>query len=129
MFGFRNKNKKVTKKATLAPKETEETKKEEVETVETEDKSEICNYRISKKTQEILKTHGIVKLFPIQYKTFTDIYNGLDIIGRDRTGSGKTLGYALPVIERYRAEGYFEKKSRGRKPIDIIIVPTRELVI
>ncbi len=32
-------------------------------------------------------------------------------------------------MERYRAEGYFEKKTRARKPIVMVIVPTRELVI
>lgn len=57
------------------------------------------------------------------------IYNGVDLIGRDKTGSGKTLGYALPIIERFRAQKYFEKKLRARKPIIIIIVPTRELVM
>ena len=71
----------------------------------------------------------IENLFPIQYKTFNYIYEGHDLIGRDRTGSGKTLAYALPIIERYRAEKYFEKKTRARKPIVLVIVPTRELVI
>jgi len=60
------------------------------------------NYRISKKTQKILNGNGIIKLFPIQYKTFDIIYKGDDIIGRDKTGSGKTIGYALPVLERFR---------------------------
>lgn len=53
----------------------------------------------------------------------------MDIIGRDRTGSGKTLGYAVPLIENYRAEGLFKKLNRGQKPYLLVILPTRELVL
>ena len=93
------------------------------------DLSDITNYKIAPKTIEILKTNGITSLFPIQYRTFNFIYEGHDLIGRDRTGSGKTLGYALPVIERYRAEGYFNQNQRGRRPISMTVCPTRELAI
>ena len=67
--------------------------------------------------------------FAVQKQAIPAIMSGRDVIGIAKTGSGKTLGYALPVIEKYRSEGYFEKKARGRKPIVIVIVPTRELVI
>lgn len=43
-----------------------------------------------------------MEFFPIQYNTFDFIYNGKDIIARDRTGSGKTIAFTLPVIERFR---------------------------
>jgi ATP-dependent RNA helicase DDX21 len=76
-----------------------------------------------------LKKEGITSLFPIQYKTFKYVYKGKDVIGRDKTGSGKTLGYCLPVIEKLRKKKYFEDKKRGRKPLYMIIVPTRELCI
>jgi ATP-dependent RNA helicase DDX21 len=87
------------------------------------------NYKISLKTKKILKDNGIIKLFPIQHKTFDFIYNGEDLIGREKTGFGKTLAYALPIIERFRKLGYFEKKEKSRKPMVIVIVPTRELAI
>ena len=47
-----------------------------------------------------LKAKGIFQLFPIQYQTFHSIYNGKDIIGKDRTGSGKTLAFTLPILEK-----------------------------
>lgn len=45
---------------------------------------------------------GIKYFFPIQYETFKIIYDGKDLIARDRTGSGKTLAFSLPIIERFR---------------------------
>lgn len=52
----------------------------------------------------VLKKKGIKKLFPIQYETFDHIYNGKDVTARDRTGSGKTLGFSLPIIIKMREE-------------------------
>jgi superfamily II DNA/RNA helicase len=50
----------------------------------------------------LLKKKGIQKLKPIQFTTFKIIYEGKDLIGRDRTGSGKTLAFVLPLLERFR---------------------------
>jgi superfamily II DNA/RNA helicase len=50
----------------------------------------------------VLNDKGIKKFFPVQYETFEFIYQGLDVIARDRTGSGKTIAFALPIIERFR---------------------------
>lgn len=50
---------------------------------------------------------GIKKFFPIQYETFEFVYQGYDVIARDRTGSGKTIAFALPIIERFRKEKVF----------------------
>lgn len=47
-------------------------------------------FPIHKNTVEALKNNGIQFLFPIQVYTFKDLYEGMDLIGRDRTGSGKT---------------------------------------
>jgi len=35
------------------------------------------------------------------------IYNGTDIVAKDRTGSGKTLAFSLPIIEKLRYDGHF----------------------
>ena len=35
------------------------------------------------------------------------IFEKKDLIGRDRTGTGKTLAFCLPVLERFRKENYF----------------------
>ena len=54
-----------------------------------------------------LKDRGIESLFPVQYSTFRRIYNKDDMIVRDLTGSGKTLGFCLPMVELFRKERLF----------------------
>lgn len=51
---------------------------------------------------EVLREKGIEKFFPVQYETFEHIYKGHDLIARDRTGSGKTIAFSLPIIQRFR---------------------------
>ena len=46
-------------------------------------------------------------MFDIQAKTFEYISNGEDLIACDRTGSGKTIAFSLPLIEKYRKEEHF----------------------
>ena len=57
--------------------------------------------------------------------TFNRIYNKEDMIVRDLTGSGKTLGFCLPMVQRLRSEQLF---GRGR-PQAMILAPTRELAL
>jgi ATP-dependent RNA helicase RhlE len=64
-------------------------------------------------------------LFPIQYNSFYPIYNREDIIARDLTGSGKTLGFALPIVEYFRRQ----KLLGQRKILAIVLAPTRELAL
>ena len=90
-------------------------------------KENFTKYRISPKTVEILKLKGIQYLFPIQEATFDHVYEGRDVVGRDLTGSGKTLGFALPLLERLRSQNYFA--TPRKYPAVLIIVPTRELAI
>lgn len=45
--------------------------------------------------------------------TYPAIYQGFDIIGRDKTGSGKTLAYSLPVLSKLYARGCFHKSNKG----------------
>jgi len=57
--------------------------------------------------------------------TFSNVFNREDLIVRDLTGSGKTLGFSLPIIEYLRANKCF-----GTKAIQaIILAPTRELAL
>jgi len=74
---------------------------------------------------QALKGNGITRLFPIQAKTYEFVAKGRDIIGRARTGSGKTLSFALPVIERLISNK--AGKPASRCPHVVIIAPTREL--
>ncbi|MFF2194940.1 DEAD/DEAH box helicase [Streptomyces sp. NPDC058157] len=71
-----------------------------------------------------LAQNGVTTPFPIQAATIPDALAGKDILGRGRTGSGKTLSFGLPTLARL-ADGYTEKK----KPRAVILTPTRELAM
>jgi len=86
----------------------------------------LSNFKISPEVVARLEKRGIKKLFPIQYNTFDHIYDGKDLIGRARTGTGKTLAFALPIIERFRKQSKSDN-GYGRYPKVIVMEPTREL--
>ena len=86
----------------------------------------LSKFRIQKSTRKILKSRGVKFLFPIQYRTFDQVYDGKDLIGQARTGTGKTLSFVLPLLERLRAENSLSQ-LRGRPPTVLILAPTREL--
>jgi superfamily II DNA/RNA helicase len=69
-----------------------------------------------------LDSEGIVHPFPIQAATLPDALAGRDVLGRGRTGSGKTLGFSLPMVARL-ADGY----TSACRPRGLVLVPTREL--
>ncbi|MFI8390094.1 DEAD/DEAH box helicase [Streptomyces sp. NPDC085540] len=71
-----------------------------------------------------LAQNGVTSPFPIQAATIPDALAGKDILGRGRTGSGKTLSFGLPTLAQL-AGGFTEKK----KPRAIILTPTRELAM
>jgi ATP-dependent RNA helicase DDX21 len=86
-------------------------------------------FEISPQTQRHLESVGISYLFPIQYKTFNAIYQGYDLIGKDRTGSGKTLAFSLPILEKMRNQKNKLVNAPGQAPFVIVLVPTRELAM
>ncbi|MEV0639060.1 DEAD/DEAH box helicase [Streptomyces sp. NPDC050619] len=71
-----------------------------------------------------LAQNGVTSPFPIQAATIPDALAGRDILGRGRTGSGKTLSFGLPTLATL-AGGHTEK----RKPRAVILTPTRELAM
>jgi superfamily II DNA/RNA helicase len=71
-----------------------------------------------------LAARGITSPFPIQTATLPDSLAGRDVLGRGRTGSGKTYAFALPVVARLAASGTARK---SRRPRALILAPTREL--
>lgn len=83
-------------------------------------------FRLSVETVAQLRRRGMTHLFPIQAKTFDLVMNGKDVIGRARTGCGKTLAFVLPIVERLRADGA-PKRTHGRLPRVVVLTPTREL--
>ncbi len=76
-------------------------------------------------TQKNLIARGITALFAVQYMTYNRIMKREDLMVRDLTGSGKTLGFCLPIVEMCRKERLFG----GGKPLAMILAPTRELAI
>ena len=70
----------------------------------------------------VLDDEGITTPFPIQEATLPDALAGRDILGRAQTGSGKTLGFALPLVARL-AGG----RTAAGRPRGLMLVPTREL--
>ncbi len=69
---------------------------------------------------EHLKQRGITEAFPIQEASIPDALAGRDVVGKAVTGSGKTLAFGLPLMARLT-------KARPRKPVALVLVPTREL--
>jgi len=75
---------------------------------------------------DTLTAQGIVEPFPIQVKTLPDTLAGRDVLGRGRTGSGKTIAFAIPLVARLaeREAKHFRKPGR---PMGLVLAPTREL--
>ena len=72
--------------------------------------------------------------FPIQAATAPDVLAGKDVLGRGRTGSGKTIAFGAPLVERLMqlwAESGKSggKRQLGRAPRALILAPTRELAL
>eukprot|EP00471_Norrisiella_sphaerica_P001053 CAMPEP_0184482684 /NCGR_PEP_ID=MMETSP0113_2-20130426/4249_1 /TAXON_ID=91329 /ORGANISM="Norrisiella sphaerica, Strain BC52" /LENGTH=804 /DNA_ID=CAMNT_0026862559 /DNA_START=320 /DNA_END=2734 /DNA_ORIENTATION=+ len=84
-------------------------------------------FRLSESTINMLNDRGVEKLFPIQQMTFDTIYDGKDLIARARTGTGKTLAFSLPVMEKLRDSMQQRAHTRGRLPKVLVLAPTREL--
>ena len=69
-----------------------------------------------------LDVQGIASPFPIQAATLPDTLAGKDVLGRGKTGSGKTAAFSLPLVARLAGGKRQPKKARR-----LILVPTREL--
>eukprot|EP00816_Leptocylindrus_hargravesii_P008448 CAMPEP_0196813594 /NCGR_PEP_ID=MMETSP1362-20130617/37816_1 /TAXON_ID=163516 /ORGANISM="Leptocylindrus danicus, Strain CCMP1856" /LENGTH=841 /DNA_ID=CAMNT_0042189905 /DNA_START=190 /DNA_END=2716 /DNA_ORIENTATION=+ len=83
---------------------------------------------------DVLSAKGITKFTPVQAEAFAPIVAGRDVIGRSRTGTGKTLAFGLPSITRLvelaKEKGTVNSAGRrkpGRNPSMIVLCPTREL--
>ncbi|GAA1833905.1 DEAD/DEAH box helicase [Agromyces salentinus] len=71
---------------------------------------------------DALATKGIFDAFPIQEQTIPLALSGQDIIGQAKTGTGKTFGFGLPIIQRIG-----DDPEPGVKVL--VVVPTRELCV
>ncbi|WP_411158670.1 DEAD/DEAH box helicase, partial [Streptomyces sp. CBMA370] len=83
-------------------------------------------------TAEALEAVGIVTPFPIQEMTLPVALTGTDVIGQAKTGTGKTLGFGLPILERVTVPmdveaGRAKPEQLTDAPQALVVVPTREL--
>ena len=67
---------------------------------------------------------GITSPFPIQAATLPDALAGRDVLGRGRTGSGKTIAFSLPMVSDLMSDA---KRARSTRPRALVLLPTREL--
>ncbi|MGO3147332.1 MAG: DEAD/DEAH box helicase [Leucobacter sp.] len=81
-----------------------------------------------------LEKNGKTSPFPIQRDTLPDTLKGRDVLGRGRTGSGKSIAFGIPLVSNLAggeagiASGSAAKKRRPSRPRGIVLAPTRELV-
>jgi superfamily II DNA/RNA helicase len=74
---------------------------------------------VSARISRTLAERDIHEPFPIQARVLPDALAGRDVLAKSPTGSGKTLSFAIPIVERLEAG--------ERHPAALVLVPTREL--
>ncbi|PPG43294.1 DEAD/DEAH box helicase [Pseudoclavibacter sp. RFBA6] len=76
---------------------------------------------------------GAPSPFPIQASTIPDAIQGRDVLGRGRTGSGKTIAFGAALVQRLSVargrDADASKRKIGRAPRALIVAPTRELAL
>ncbi|MEY4532524.1 MAG: hypothetical protein RI926_293 [Actinomycetota bacterium] len=76
-----------------------------------------------------LASMGAAAPFAIQAATIPDVLAGKDVLGRGKTGSGKTIAFGSPVVERLMENNGGKDRKQGRAPRALIMAPTRELAM
>lgn len=83
---------------------------------------------------DVLSSKGITNFTPVQGEAFKPVLSGRDVIGRSRTGTGKTLAFGIPSLHRLvmlaEEKGLldsFGRRRKGRNTSMLILCPTREL--
>ncbi|WP_203457096.1 DEAD/DEAH box helicase [Paenibacillus tepidiphilus] len=76
---------------------------------------------VSETLTGLLKGQGIVNPTPVQAEAIPPVVQGLDVIARAKTGTGKTLAFLLPIMDKIRVEQAY--------PQSLILAPTRELAL
>jgi len=99
--------------------------------VQSHENPAFADFDIQPAIVEALAEVGITHPFPIQAMTLPVALSGHDIIGQAKTGTGKTLGFGLPLLNRVVGPGEegFDALPAPGKPQALVIVPTRELAV
>lgn len=100
----------------------------------------LSEFRVSPAVIDLLAKSDITQTTEVQAGTFDIVYDGADVIAKSRTGTGKTLAFALPIMERLaiiRGTGgdatadsggrRSRRRNTGEGPGCIVLAPTREL--
>ncbi|WP_311470368.1 DEAD/DEAH box helicase [uncultured Actinomyces sp.] len=88
-----------------------------------------ADYGVEPEICRALAAKGITRPFPIQALTLPVALEGLDIIGQAKTGTGKTLGFGIPLLMDTLGpgeEGWDTDPAAG-SPQALVVLPTREL--
>lgn len=83
--------------------------------------NEFVRLGVSEERMERLQEIGITKPTPVQRETIPIVYEGRDVISQAQTGTGKTLAFVLPMLDRIQID---EPYVQG-----LILTPTRELAL
>src|SRR4051794_31515058 len=89
-----------------------------------EDSPAFSDFDVKPEIVQSLADVGIVRTFAIQELTLPIALSGNDLIGQARTGTGKTLGFGVPLLNRLDLPG-----GKGSLPQALVIAPTRELAV
>ena len=94
-----------------------------------EESASFADFGVRAETVQSLADVGITHPFPIQALTLPVALQGRDIIGQAKTGTGKTLGFGIPLLQRIVAPGEdgWDTLPNAGKPQALVVVPTREL--
>ena len=92
------------------------------ERTETDTATSFSDLGVSAPIIEVLRDRDIITPFPIQTMTIPDALAGRDVCGKAQTGSGKSLAFGIPMIER-------SKPAAPKRPGSLVLVPTRELCL
>ena len=83
--------------------------------------SGFAGLKVCARTVDILKKAGISKPMPVQEQVIPALFAGKDVIARAQTGTGKTLAFLIPLMEKIDANKKYVQA--------LIIAPTRELAM
>eukprot|EP00271_Cylindrocystis_brebissonii_P011882 TRINITY_DN29887_c0_g1_i1.p1 TRINITY_DN29887_c0_g1~~TRINITY_DN29887_c0_g1_i1.p1 ORF type:complete len:956 (-),score=164.75 TRINITY_DN29887_c0_g1_i1:1469-4201(-) len=105
---------------------SDEEDEEEGESAGEGDPLAVANLGLEKELEQALISRGIVRLFPIQSEVLAPTMAGRDVIARAKTGTGKTLAFGIPILDRIVKQNKQNGRWRGG-PRCLIMAPTREL--
>lgn len=99
---------------------------------EASDTQSFADFGVQQEIVDALSDAGITTPFPIQALALPVALQRHDIIGQAKTGTGKTLGFGIPLLQAITGKGEegwdeLERNSRAGLPQALVIVPTREL--